>query len=99
MNTVSVPVQGTDPAILYRAAERPLRVVVRNAGGATIVLAYDSTPLRVQSPMADSFRLPAGQSETFVLMPKQALAAVAIGAGGIVSIAVSEALPQVWSES
>ena len=99
VNTVNVPVQGTDPAILTRAADRPLRVLVRNVGGALIAIAYDANALAAAGPVADTFRLPAGTSETFVLMPQQALLAAGIGAGGLVSLAVSEALPQVWMET
>lgn len=99
VNTLTVPAQGADPALLYSAANKPLRVVVRNAGGALILIAYETSVLQQPGPMAGTFRLPAGKSETFVLMPRQVLVAVGSGAGSIASIAVSEALPQVWQES
>jgi hypothetical protein len=103
VNTVSVPAQGAgtnnNPATLYRAADRPLRVVVRNTGAATLLIAHDTTALQVEAPLAGTFRLPVGASETYVLMPRQSLVAASIGAGGVASIAVSEALPQVWMEA
>lgn len=98
MNTLNVPTQGTSPALLYRAAERPLRVVVRNVGGAAIVLAHDANALSVQNPTAGTYRLAIGDDVTIVLMAKQSVLAVAVGAGGLVSVAISEALPQVWAE-
>ena len=99
VNSVTVPIQGGDPATLYRAVNRPLRVVVRNSGGALILISYDASALQNIGSFAGTFRLPQGASETFVLMPKQSLLAAATGAGGIASIAVSEALPQVWIEA
>lgn len=99
VNTVSVAAQGTPPAVLYRATQKPLRVVVRNSGGTLLLIAYEATALTVNNPMADTFRLPVGASETFVLMPQQSLLAAAVGAGGVASIAASEALPQVWMEA
>lgn len=99
VNTVSVPQQGVEPAVLYRAANRPLRVVVRNSGGALLLIAYEASALQTLGTFAGTFRLGIDQSETFVLMPKQSLCAAAQGAGGIASIAVSEALPQVWMEA
>lgn len=98
-NTLAVPAQGSDPVPLAKAAQTPLRVLVRNVGGAAIVLAYDPTAILTDQPMAGTFRLPAGQSETFVLQPTQSLVAAAIGANGLASVATSEALPQVWAES
>lgn len=99
VNTVTIPVQGESPATLYRANDRPLRVVVRNSGGALLLVSYDATALQALGSFAGTFRLGIGQSETFVLMPKQSLLAAATGAGGIASIAVSEALPTVWMEA
>ena len=98
-NTVNIPTQGVDPVVLARAGGTPLRVLVRNTGGALLLLAYDPTALANPAPMAGTFRLPVGTSEVFVLMPKQTLAAVSAGAGGFASTAISEAIPQLRMES
>lgn len=99
VNTVGVPVQGQDPALLARAAAAPLRVVVRNVGGSPLIIAMDASALQSVGPLAGTFRLPTGQESTFVLMAKQSILAVSSGAGGLASIAISEALPQVWMEA
>lgn len=99
VNTVSVPAQGGDPATLYRAADKPLRIAVRNTGGALLLLAHEANALQVDSPLAGTFRLPLGAESVFVLMPRQALLASANGAGGFASFAVSEAIPQLAMES
>lgn len=100
LNTIVVPPTGRPPALLYQAAAVPLRVVVRNVGGTNVLLAHETMPL--ESPANNTtgtFQLPPNTSETFVLMARQSLLAGAVGAGGIVSIAVSEALPLAWAES
>lgn len=100
INTVLVPVFGRNPATLYQAAELPLRVLVRNIGGTNVLLAHDAPSLQQTPPgQAGTFLLPPGASEVFVLQPREAILAAAVGAGGSVSIAVSEALPQAWMES
>lgn len=91
--TVSVPIIGdSNPAVLYRAAVRPLRVVVRNTGGTAVLLAYESAALS-NLGTAGTYLLPAGKSDTFVIMPKQSMLAASVGAAGQVSIAVSTAIP------
>lgn len=100
VNTVAVPVFGNDPATLYQAAAVPLRCLVRNVGGSNILIAYDAPSLQQTPPgQAGTFLLPPGASEVFVLQPREVLVAASVGAGGAASIAVSEALPQVWMES
>lgn len=98
VNTVVVPALGGDPVTLYSAAERVLRVVVRNAGGNTLFIAHDTSSLQ-QVQLAGTYQLPAGQSDTFVLQPRQTLVAAAAGPNGLASIAVSEAIPMTWSEA
>lgn len=91
--TVNVPLVPTDaPAVLYRAAAEVLRVIVRNVGGSTILIAYEAAALADLGD-AGTFQLPEGASEVFVLMPKQSLCAAAVGIAGQASIAVSVALP------
>jgi len=100
VNTVQVPPTGTNPSVLIYATQTPMRVVVRNVGGTTIFLAHDTSVLQGSPPgLAGTFQLPAGASEVFVLQPKQGLFAAATGAGGIASIAVSEAIPSKLMES
>lgn len=91
--TVNVPTVPTDaPAVLWRAAADVMRIIVRNIGGATLLIAYEATALADLGD-AGTFQLPAGASEVFVLTPKQSLLAAAVGIAGQVSIAVSVALP------
>ncbi len=102
VNTVNVPVFGAPggAATLYQAAGVPLRIVVRNVGGANVLIAHDATSLATAPPgLAGMFQLPVGQSEVFVLQPRQQILASAVGGGGVVSIAVSEAIPTAWMES
>lgn len=93
LDTISVPTFGTtDPAVLYRAADKVLRVMVRNSGGVPIVLAHESAALS-QLGTAGTYLLPVGQADIFVLQPKQAILAAAVGLAGQASIAVSVAMP------
>jgi len=93
LNTVFVPSVGTNPALLYIAADLPLRIVVRNVGGQIIFLSHDATTLGQTPVLAGTFQLPAGHETVIVLQPRQSLSAAAAGAGGLASIAVSEAIP------
>jgi hypothetical protein len=99
LNTVNVPTVGTSPALLYVAADVPLRINIRNVGGAVVLLAHESTTLSQPPALANTYQLPPGTDVTLVLMPRQGVSAASSGAGGVVSIAVSEALPQVWMET
>jgi hypothetical protein len=102
LQTLSVPVVGSrSPALLIQAGEAPMRVVVRNIGGVAVFIAHEQTGLAQIGNQADQFQLPAGQSEVFVLAPKQSLSAAGSGGGGQVSIAASEAVPvgKHWMES
>lgn len=100
VNTVIVPVFGGNPATLYQAADLPLRILVRNVGGTAVLIAHDAPSLQQVPPgTAGTYQLPVGAADVFVLQPREAILAAAVGGGGQVSIAVSEALPQVWMES
>lgn len=99
VNTVIVPQTGRDPATLFSAADRVLRIVVRNVGGSTLALSHDSSNLQQTPVLAGCFHLQSGESEVFVLMPRQSMYAASVGAAGLVSIAVSEAIPTTWAES
>jgi hypothetical protein len=99
LNTLDVPLVGAGaPAVLTYAAKAPLRVLVRNIGGTDVFLSHDAETL-TQQGLANTFQLPPATSEVIVLQHKQLLVAAAAGAGGLVSIAVSEALPARWMES
>jgi hypothetical protein len=95
LNTLALPSMGTDnPATLAKAAQIPLRVVVRNTGPNLVLVAHDSGTLMNTPVTANAFKIPPVIGEdTFVLAPGEGLFAVAIGIGGEVSVAISEALP------
>jgi hypothetical protein len=100
--TINVPIIGSNnPATLIRAPKgKPIRLMIRNVGGVLCFLAHDVQDLATFSnASANSYRLPAGQVDVFVVMPEQAVYAVAQGAQGLISIAISEALPAVYGES
>lgn len=100
VNTVTVPGIGQkNPATLYIADHVPMRVVVRNVGGSTIVLAHESPVLTMAQVIAGAYRLPPGQEDVFVLAPKQGLYAASAGNNGQVSYAASEAVPTYQMES
>jgi|SRR5215469_9033936 len=97
-NTLQVPGPATkNPATLFKAAQKPMRVVVTNVGGSTLFLAHDTESLTNQPVLTGTYVLPAasgaGSQAVIVLAPMQGLYAVTLGAGGVATIAVSEALP------
>jgi len=93
VNTITVPTVGSqNVATLMKAAGVPLRVVVRNVAGTPILIAHDTNVLQNSPAVAGTFLLTAGQTEVFVLAPQQGLFAASSGAGGTVSIAVSDAI-------
>jgi hypothetical protein len=94
-NTVTIPSVGTvNPATLANASTQPLRIVVRNIGPVLMFIGGDTESLASPGgPSTGVFRLPAAASEVFVIAPKQGLYAVSAGAGGLASLAISEALP------
>jgi hypothetical protein len=102
VNTVSVPIAGsTNPATLYLAADKPMRMLVRNTGPNLVFLSFESSTLvnNEVAGVAGTYQLPPLMSDTFVLAPKQGMYAVGFGGGSQVSMAVSEAIPMTWAES
>lgn len=94
VQTLSVPTIGSaNPSRLVQAGQVPMRVLVRNVGPSVIFISHDVTDLANTSSLGASYQLPAGQSDVFVLAPQQSIIAASQGAGGLVSIAVSEAVP------
>ena len=100
--TINVPVIGTNnPATLLRAPkDKPMRVLIRNVGGVLVFLTHDATDLATFSnASAAAYRLPAGYADVFVVMPEQGMYAAAQGVQGLISVALSEALPAYSQES
>jgi hypothetical protein len=93
--TISPAVANGTPTSLAQASLVALRVLVRNLSGTTLFVGENPGDCIGADglPTVNTFRIPVGQEEVFVIAPKQSLLAVAIGAGAIASIAVSEALP------
>jgi hypothetical protein len=91
--TTQVPASGPGavPVALAIAGEVPMRVAVRNIGAVLLFIGSGSTD--VTEAGAETFRLPPGGQEVFVLAPGQKLYASGAGAGGFVSASSSEALP------
>lgn len=98
LGIVTIPALGTSatqrgvPA-LFVATPIPMRMLIRNIGPCSILLAHSANELQVTPAMAGCFELPVGTSEAFVLAPKQGIYAIALGAGGLVSYAASDAIP------
>lgn len=94
--TVPAPTANGNPATLATAADKPLRVLVRNLTGSTIFLGSELGDLigNDGAPTVKTFRLPANAEDIFVIAPKQALLAVSTGGVGLVSVATSEALQE-----
>ena len=86
---------GVNPLGIARGTSVPVRALVRNAGavliflGGTITDAVDSAGV----PSSGTYRLAPNTSEVFVLAPEQVLYAISAGAGGTVSVSLSEAIP------
>jgi len=70
-----------------------VRVLVRNIGQSDACLGLMPAAV-VGNPGAQAvYRLPAGQADVFVLVPRQAIYATSLGVGGRLTFAVSQALP------
>jgi len=96
MVTIQVPAAGAtaQPISLATAGAVPLRVLVRNIGPTLLFLGHASGDVAGPGgPTPETFRLPIGAEDIFVLVPKQVLYVVGAGVGGLVCAAVSEALP------
>lgn len=83
------------PTLVCQCGKTPQRVLVRNNSlGGTVLLAFDSAPLQnAPAASSDLYELPAGQSDIFVLFPKQKLFAASPAANPRISVAISDALP------
>lgn len=97
LNTVSVPqapaTGNLTPAVLYTAGQIPVRVVINNIGGALVFLAHDQATLTASPVVANAYQLKTDKEVIIMLAPMQSLYAAAVGAGGMVSVAISDALP------
>lgn len=91
--TVNQIAEGSNPSRLIQASDVPMRVVVRNTGGTTLLIAHESNQVANTNSLGDVFQIPNGQEDVFVLAPKQSLFAASVGGGGQASIAASEAMP------
>jgi hypothetical protein len=94
LNSVVLPVTGSrNPATLMKAAQIPLRIVIYNAGPIIALLAHEPGTLGQIPVFANARILPPDREITLVLAPGQGVYAVGAGAGAVLSVAVSEALP------
>jgi hypothetical protein len=94
VNSLSLPPSGSsNPATVTKAAKVPLRVVVRNTGPNLVLLAHDPGTLTNAPVFANTFKLPVMAEDIYVLAPGEGLFAVSIGAGGELTVAISESLP------
>lgn len=97
MQTFTVPgIAAVSPATIVKAAQVPLRVLVRNIGGILVFLATSDTALSTTAgPSPTSYQLPPGQADVFVLGPTQSLYALMGGpVTGTICVSISEALPR-----
>lgn len=94
VNSLTLPGVGAqNPATLWKAAGIPMRIVIDNLGPNLVLLSHDPGALSNAPAYAGTYRLKADKQLVIVLAPQQGLFAVAIGVGGQVSVAASEALP------
>lgn len=94
LNSLGLPLAGTpNPATLTKAADKPLRVVVRNVGPVTVMLAHDVGTLSNGPVFANAYQLPPDRETVLILSPQQGLFAAGLGLGATLSIAISEAIP------
>jgi hypothetical protein len=87
-----------DPNPIARATvNKPARVLVDNIGATLVFLGgtRDNT-FGPEGPTSATYRLLAGRSQVFVLAPEQVLYAIGSGAGAIVSVTNSDAIPLGW---
>lgn len=95
VQTLSIPLIGQTAALITQAGALPTRVQLRNTGGSLVFLAHDVNALTDVTSLGAVYQLPAGAGpDVFVLAPGQSLFAVSTGAGGQVSVAISEAVPE-----
>jgi len=81
--------------VLAQAVQAPLRVLVRNTSfGNAVWVAHSVQELQRFPVGPNTFELPPGTSEVFVLAPGQKLFCVADGQGATVNVAQSELIPE-----
>lgn len=95
LKTIPLPAQGANaqPITLATATGVPMRVLVRNVGGTDVMLGLNSGDVvSTGGPTPDTYILPTGSADVFVLAARQTLLGVGVAAGAIVSVAISGAL-------
>ncbi len=93
LQTYNVPAVGTvNPATLAKAAKVPCRVVISNVGP-VVLFVSDATADLMPVPSTAVYRIFPGEAPSLVLAPKQSFYAVGAAAGGLASVAISDALP------
>ena len=94
---IDSPQDDRNPGLIAKAADQPLRVVVRNISddGMNVLISYDNPTLQTGEVTPQrSFTLPPGTSEVFPLMPGETLVGSSPnGSGAPVSIIVTVAFP------
>lgn len=85
------------PRQIWTASDTPLRVVVRNISpnGIGMLISYDSAGLmQDQTAPQNAYVLPAGTSDTFVLLPGESLYAMTPGpVSGMICAIINVAFP------
>ncbi len=91
--TLTVQAVGsTTPTTIVKSAKHPLRALCSNVGPVVIFIASTVNDLSPQ-PTTATYRLFPGQTQSFVVAPKQGLYCIGAAVGGLLSISASEALP------
>jgi hypothetical protein len=83
-----------DAPQIARGWDVPVRVQIRNSGPTMIFLSDTLSDLTSpDGPSGAVYRLPSGERDVYVIAPQQILYGLSSGAGGFVSVALSEAFP------
>jgi hypothetical protein len=89
-STVGTPI----PNVVFQTTNKAMRLMLRNVSlGVTIALSHQAEGVQTQPVGSDTYELPPGACDVFVLAPNQKLYGIALGTGGRLSFAASEALP------
>jgi hypothetical protein len=71
-----------------------MRVQIRNVGAVLAFLGMSSGDVAGPGgPTPETYRLPAGAVDIFVIAPQQKIYSVGAAAGALLSVAMSEAIP------
>lgn len=95
LKTIPLPVQGPNaqPITIATAPGTPMRVLIRNVGGTDVLLGINAGDVTSNGgPTPDTYILPTGQSDVFVLAPRQTILGIGVNPGALVSVALSGAL-------